>query len=287
MLIACPTCHRQYDVGDLTPGKQVRCACGELMAVPEVVPRRVRMLHCSSCGGRLPGEGEPCEFCEARPDPTDLERSTPCPACFARISGDASFCDTCGVEITIEAVVQAISDHDCPRCESRLRLHEGGRGSFYSCPDCEGIWLSRQAVDRIVDEVRPADGVRYPEPLPRDLEAERARRERDGSKERQAPQIRCPVCTHVMRRFPFGGHPTIEVDTCHRHGFWFDADELTRIREFVAQGGLAWARQRRSTRNRIFRRQRQRIRRQRRESAAEGASLLAALAFGMSGPRSS
>ena len=249
------------------------------MTVPEAVPQQVRMLHCSTCGGRLPGQGDRCQFCAARPAPGDLERGTLCPRCFARIRDGARFCDTCGVEIAVEAVVKAISDHTCPRCETDLMLHEGVRDSFYSCPNCQGIWLSKQAFDRFVDDTRPDTPVRFPEPLPKDIAA--LKQQRSETKEREAPRVRCPVCSGVMHRFDFGSYWGAAVDQCRSHGFWFDVDELAPIGAFISKGGLDWAKERRSRRRRLFQKQRARMRRQQREHQDSGVELLSGIGLAL------
>lgn len=269
MLIACERCHRQYDVGDLDSGTRFRCACGHLSTVPDRAPRRVEMLHCSTCGGRLPGEGLACEYCEAVPDPAD-RRTTPCPECYAGMPEDARFCGACGVAIEPSAVVKAITDRVCPRCSGQLMLHEGEDEAYHTCTACDGIWLSRETFERFVDEAKPERDVRY---SPAPPATTRARR--DGPPERS---VRCPVCARVMRRIPFAGYSRVMIDECLAHGFWFDAEELVRIGDFIAEGGMEWARARRRARRRRKRLQRARER-ERREASDLG--LISGILLGM------
>src|SRR4029078_11000521 len=47
-----------------------------------------------------------------------------------------------------------------------------------------------------------------------------------------------PLCAELMNRINFGKRSGVVVDSCARHGTWFDADELRRGVEFVRDGGL-------------------------------------------------
>ncbi|HVX40669.1 MAG TPA: zf-TFIIB domain-containing protein [Gemmatimonadaceae bacterium] len=55
--------------------------------------------------------------------------------------------------------------------------------------------------------------------------------------------VRCPVCQKTMNRSNFGHTSGIVIDTCKGHGAWFEHDELHRVLDFVARGGLAAAKQ--------------------------------------------
>jgi len=48
----------------------------------------------------------------------------------------------------------------------------------------------------------------------------------------------CPECTQLMNRINFARCSGVIVDICKRHGIWFDRDELSRIIEFIREGGL-------------------------------------------------
>jgi Zn-finger nucleic acid-binding protein len=47
-----------------------------------------------------------------------------------------------------------------------------------------------------------------------------------------------------MNRSNFARASGVIIDTCKRHGVWFDADELPRIIGFIQKGGMEMARQR-------------------------------------------
>lgn len=54
--------------------------------------------------------------------------------------------------------------------------------------------------------------------------------------------VACPECGKLMNRVNFARHSGVVVDICKRHGTWFDKDELGRILDFIASGGIDWAR---------------------------------------------
>ena len=91
MLIACPSCHRQYDAGSHDPGTKVRCLCGVAIVVPEQRARDIRMLHCSACGAGLPEGATQCDYCGAGVALSDKGLGDVCPECMTRMVAGAGF----------------------------------------------------------------------------------------------------------------------------------------------------------------------------------------------------
>jgi Zn-finger nucleic acid-binding protein len=54
----------------------------------------------------------------------------------------------------------------------------------------------------------------------------------------------CPQCAVVMNRTNFAQVSGVVLDVCKPHGIWFDRNELRRVLEFVASGGLEKSRRR-------------------------------------------
>ena len=256
MLIACPACHRQYDVTSLAIGSKVRCRCGRLCEVPEQKPRAVRMLHCSNCGGKISAKATRCEYCDHVIDRNEERRGHPCPVCFTPLSEDGPFCSSCGSRIDPEAVLHAVTDHSCPRCKCNLFVCETEDESFHECVGCGGIWLARSVFERFKEdrstEVVP-DPDFTPPVSPRLSPAEASRKAR----ERRMP---CPVCKQIMLRQQYAAISGVVIDFCGDHGFWFDADELEDIARFIEAGGLHFAVSATIARKRAVR-QRKRLRR--------------------------
>ncbi len=258
MLIACQSCHRQYDVGDLEPGSKVRCTCGALNEVPRRRGRRRAVSYCANCGGQRAGDG-PCAYCAAVPATPEAEQQWPCPECFARLEDGARFCHACGVAIRPESVVRAVTRHACPRCAGKLVLAEGRGDPFHQCTGCGGTWLDLRAFQRFVERsvgraVRPEEeravslAVRTrpgSSPGARSGEGRGVRRRRPRARRKAPRPIACPTCGGLMLVTHYAQYSGIEVDSCLRHGWWFDADELRRIAEFLAGGGLAEVERRR------------------------------------------
>lgn len=237
MLLACASCHRQYDVGDFPPGARVRCACGHLNTVPAPRVRQVEMLHCASCGGRLAAARTSCEYCAAEVRLGDRGLGPACPECFAGTLAGARHCSTCGVRLEPEAVLRALVDRPCPRCRSPLAECTGAEARYVECTSCGGLWLDEALFERLAREKdRPvAPAVRGQPPMQPPVQPPRAL-------ETSVRYLPCPVCGEVMNRRNFASASGVILDWCRGHGWWFDAQELERVTAFLERGGLERAR---------------------------------------------
>lgn len=257
MLLACSACHRQYDVGDLAVGTQVRCVCGALESVPQVQARVARVMYCGNCGGALAEEHAQCAYCAAQVRASDRGIGSPCPECFSRMPEGARHCPACGIAIEPQAVIKAVGDTACPGCEGQLAICESAEGSFYECLVCAGVWLSLEAFQAFRERQVLLEGA-GPSVVP--VLTVRLRRPKDPSQAR--PNLRCPTCRAPMAR-RIVSNSRVEVDLCASHGWWFDGGELEELGEFLQRGGLRRAKRRANARAGVRRRRRQRIRRRR------------------------
>jgi len=233
MILACPQCSRQYKVDQYPPGKRVRCLCGQAMTVPEPQPHEARMLHCADCGAPLAANARTCEYCGGVLDPNQRHYSLICPRCFARLPDGARFCIECATPIRPQEVVaHAESTHRCPRCDVALQARGAEGIPFEECPECLGLWLGSDAFKDICQ--RKTEEYRE-NPLP-------GRTRADAPLE-PVVYLKCPECRQVMNRQNFGKRSGIIIDRCAEHGLWLDDTELERIARFIADGGLAQARQ--------------------------------------------
>lgn len=245
MLVACPECHRQYDVTGMEPGESVRCRCGDLVRVPSQQSHTARIIHCSSCGGRLRDAARECEYCGGHVTLEERNLGDPCPECFARLRKGARFCSECGVEIRPASVETRRLDMRCPRCQSDLVRCTSGKAEYTECSSCGGLWLEESFFDRVVEE---RDG----DPLGKGptadgasggVNAAGARGEREVRRD-EVRYLGCPVCGNLMHRKNYAGCSGVIIDWCKGHGFWFDTHELERILDFVREGGLDASRER-------------------------------------------
>jgi Zn-finger nucleic acid-binding protein len=229
MLILCPDCHRQYDVGGMHPGEQVRCRCGKLIKVPAEQRREAQMLHCSNCGGKLRIQAGRCDYCGSEITVAERNLGPACPACFARLPQGARFCSGCGIEIRPEAMKATRLSAQCPRCRGELIQRELHDCSYAECGGCAGIWLDEQSFNRVVEaKDASARGTMLPP-------------SKEGSGAPPPDTVRylpCPVCSQMMNRKNFAGCSGVIIDHCKGHGFWFDTHELEKIVSFVNAGGL-------------------------------------------------
>lgn len=234
MLIACSSCHRQYDVGHFEVGEKLRCLCGELTTVPEPRSHVARIQHCSSCGAGVPDGATSCDYCGGGISLEERNLGAACPECFARLMKGASYCMECGVPIAPTAIRAERLESSCPRCSGPMILCTVERGHYTECGSCGGLWLEPSFFDRVL-EARDAS------PLGKGPAAPSS-----GTIDEPPPQelryLPCPTCGEMMNRKNFGCCSGVIIDWCKPHGVWFDTHELAKILRFVAEGGLDKAR---------------------------------------------
>jgi Zn-finger nucleic acid-binding protein len=111
----------------------------------------------------------------------------------------------------------------CPRCRQMgLAPRDESGVLFQACIECGGIWLDSASLARLLAE--PASSFVA---IARAVD-DNARSTRDVT-----PSLACPICgTPLTRRRQQSAG--IRLDTCDRHGTWFDRTELARFTNVVA-----------------------------------------------------
>jgi len=107
---------------------------------------------------------------------------------------------------------------NCPKCNSTLvKKSYKGMMEVDSCPNCRGMWLDFDELDRLEDVTFDRDeykgslvhhktGTRYP----------------------------CPICDQSLQEFQYRLY-SLKLDTCpNGHGFWLDAGEDERVMGIMA-----------------------------------------------------
>jgi len=143
-------------------------------------------------------------------------------------------CPRCGAAAAVPEVKDA-KNRKCPRCHSEMSFVSIGTTAVLECERCLGLWLDVSSFEKVcadreqqsavlgVASIAPTHAVR------------------DTSKVNYVP---CPQCSQLMNRINFARCSGVIVDFCKGHGTWFDRDELSRIVEFIRQGGLEASRAR-------------------------------------------
>lgn len=235
-LQTCPHCHRQYDVSHLEVGSSVLCECGRDFAVAHHAPHDPRVLRCSGCGGNLQAQASRCEYCQAEITLDERRLDSVCPGCFARAASQARYCMECGVEFRPQALAALPEGTRCPRCQGALASRALGPTTVVECRGCGGLWLSESDFERVCDDA--------------DLQEQAARAlggpQAPGQVVPDVPvrYLPCPQCGERMWRKNYASCSGIILDVCRRHGVWLDHRELERVLEFIRAGGLDKARAR-------------------------------------------
>lgn len=102
----------------------------------------------------------------------------------------------------------------CPHDDTALREVETGGFRVAGCPQCSGLWLTRDTLKQAIAAPRGADNLDPHEPPPR------ARP--DPARRRLCPGCHCQLAPRWLHG--------IEIDVCEKcHGLWLDAGELRQI----------------------------------------------------------
>lgn len=107
--------------------------------------------------------------------------------------------------------------HACPRCLDRNLCSSANSydprdradADALACPDCGGVWLTADAVKRVLHgRLGPLSRLRV---VPTGMAA-----------------LRCPACQRELVRRRVAD---VDIDECGQHGVWFDHREVERIRD--------------------------------------------------------
>lgn len=243
LLVACPQCRRQYDASARRVGSRFRCHCGQPVTVQEPQGHDAAVVRCSSCGGPRSAGQAACGFCGADFTLHERDLDAVCPRCLARVSSQARFCHHCGTLLAAQSCAASDTPLACPACGPPHHLISrplaGAGFSVLECPRCVGEWLD---LATFAELVKRAEGQALDA---RSHLASRRAREAAMDRPSDAPGGRpyrpCPECSDLMVPRNYGRQSGIVIDLCRRHGAWFDADELSRILDWVAAGNLKLA----------------------------------------------
>ena len=231
-LVACPECHRQFDVTHVDAA-EIGCVCGARVRNErrEAVSARVR--RCGSCGAGLPPDARSCEYCGAEVVRDEQRLSLLCPECFARNEEASRFCTACGVAFDPQPFAGDGHEHPCPDCGCLMPPRSVAEIPVNECPSCNGVWVQGDRFERLV--ARAVDAVRKAEQS--DLPGRSPRRAGANPAAQAVRYRKCPVCEAFMQRRNYRKCSGIILDRCAPHGTWLDADELEEIAGFILEHG--------------------------------------------------
>ena len=232
-LILCGSCHRQLDAGDRPAGERVRCACGEWVEVPALLPHDSAVVRCSACGAPREGDEPECRYCGSSFTVHELDIDTICPFCMARVSGGARFCSHCGSPILVGQAAAGATPMPCPACGPQRHLKSRRLGAepvaVAECEVCAGLWVDTGTFQVLAARARLGQ-----------LDAAVAA---PGTPAAWTPGAGghlyrpCAVCGALMNRQNYGRKSGVILDVCRAHGIWFDAGELPRVLAWIRDGG--------------------------------------------------
>lgn len=136
-------------------------------------------------------------------------------------------CQRCGAAAASPERKEA-ENYKCPRCRAGMASTTIGATSVLECEKCLGLWVDVQSFEKICadrEQQSAVLGVAGQAPS-------------KGPFESKVHYVPCPECSQLMNRMNFARCSGVIVDMCKLHGTWFDRDELSRIVEFIREGGL-------------------------------------------------
>jgi Zn-finger nucleic acid-binding protein len=231
-LLACTSCHTQYDVTDVIE-ESFPCRCGEMVENQPLEAVDAKIHRCGSCGAMVAAEASGCTFCGSEIIRDDAKLSLICPECHGRNAEVSRFCGICGVAFSPEAVKLEGFELPCPVCGCLMPPRSVGGLGINECGSCNGIWAPGNRLDELINraiETQRANG----------NTGQRRHEPRVTGANPAAQQLtyrKCPECEAFMQRRNFRKTSGVIIDSCHKHGTWLDADELEQITGFVLSGG--------------------------------------------------
>ncbi len=235
-LIACSTCHTQYDVSEVSAGS-FPCRCGETLENRPLEAVDATIHRCGSCGALVSADAESCSYCGSAIVREPGKLSLICPECYARCAEAARFCTACGVAFRPEPVRVDGYELPCPVCDLLMPPHQIGGIGINECTRCNGLWVAGDDFDLLVSraiEARRSAG-------PAGLQALEPRVSGANPAAQKIQYRKCPVCMGFMQRRNFRKSSGVIIDRCRTHGTWLDADELEQITGFILSGGSSSA----------------------------------------------
>jgi Zn-finger nucleic acid-binding protein len=225
-LIACRTCHAQYDVEQIGASR-FACRCGETLENRPAESRDAPVLRCGSCGAALATDAGSCSFCGSAVVRRPSAAGPVCPECFARTPEGSRFCTACGVAFRPEPLHPETRELPCPACSAPMGAHAVAGIGLNACGSCGGLWVPEGRLEDLLARARESQPAAAPSEAP-------TARVRGGNPARQRVEYRrCPECDASMLRHNFQRRSGIIVDVCQAHGSWLDADELEQIAGFL------------------------------------------------------
>lgn len=110
----------------------------------------------------------------------------------------------------------------CPRCRVALTAGQARNVTLHGCAQCGGVWLDNASASRMV-QAYEADALGM---------ADRAAQSATTATDTSVRGIPCAACDAPMevRRVY-----QVDIDVCPQHGTWFDAHELRKVSDAMAQ----------------------------------------------------
>jgi len=146
-----------------------------------------------------------------------------CVRCKKKINDRTRICPFCNMP---NKIAPTKSTAFCPKCKVELEAKPYRKSELYVCPSCRGMWLDTLEFEHLTSQ----KDVYGDESLETTYVS--------GAPNGGGSLYVCVRCENLMNRINFKSISGVLIDVCSDHGVWLDEGELTRLRTFIASGGL-------------------------------------------------
>ena len=186
-----------------------------------------RVLKCPKCGAdteefEYAGTGVMLDRCVKGDgfwlDKGELEKMQIMMEYYKKINAPAAVEEGAGLKVT---------EKNCPVCKKKMVEKEYEGVPIDICSACGGVWLDKDELYQIIEKRE----VKFSEEEKKDVEPEAPMQ---GSRIDMIPELNCPLCGAVMRRFTYAGTSGVVIDRCPKgDGVWLDKGELEKIQIYI------------------------------------------------------
>lgn len=118
----------------------------------------------------------------------------------------------------------------CPKCAQPLSVAVDDGVEVDCCRVCQGVWVDH-AEEKQALKIKPEVFTMDELARLRKCFVPLGRRE-------PVRYVPCPACQQLMNRKIWGSYSGVVVDICADHGTWYDAQELSKVKEYIEIGGV-------------------------------------------------
>jgi len=122
---------------------------------------------------------------------------------------------------------ESVTEKDCPICKKKMIEKENEGVAIDICPSCGGVWLDKDELYQIIEK-------RETQFSQEERKGINPQEVKQGIQTDMVPELNCPICGELMKRFTYAATSGIIIDRCPKgDGIWLDNGELDKVQIYV------------------------------------------------------